>query len=398
MTFFEVMRGFMFLVNRKLLAIIGFSILLQACSQIDDYMLGKDNTPKPSPLAELHPKVKLVENWSTPISKPSKTSTYLKLKPAIRGNIIYTASTTGMVQAIDKSNSHLIWSKQLQNGVVSGPTVAEGYVAVGTDSSTVKLLSQADGHELWTFRVSSDALSKPVISRHKVIVKTIDGHLYAFDLKTGAKLWNDDHGAPSLILKASSSPVIMDKLALVGFSDGRLDAIDSETGRVDWQRSIAFASGSSDVERLVDIVADPIVRGDIVYLASYQGYVGALSLSSGQFVWRKPASIYKNMAIDSQNLYLTDSEDVIWAIDRQNGHVKWKQLSLKARGLTEPTLMGNRLIVGDKTGLLHVLATQNGELISRTQLSGSIDIAPAVAGNSVYIVTANGKLNRFSVS
>ena len=97
-------------------------------------------------------------------------------------------------------------------------------------------------------------------------------------------------------------------------------------------------------------------------------------------------------------MYFTDSSDVLWAIDRQNGQVKWKQLSLESRGLTEPILMGNRLVVGDRTGYLHILSTQNGEIISRKQLSGAIDIAPAVSENSIYVMTVNGKLNRLSVS
>ena len=387
----------MLFVNRKLV-VLGLLTLLQACTQIDDYMLGKDNTPKPAALKAFTPKIDLVEKWSVSMSKPSKASTYLKLKPSIHGNIIYTANANGMVQAIDKTTGKILWSKQLKEGVVSGPTVAEGYIALGTNRSSVVLLRQTDGSELQRLKVSGDALSKTVIMNHKAIVKTIDGNLYAFDLKTGKKLWVSEHGSPSLILKASSSPVIMGKLVLVGFSDGKLDAIDIQSGRIEWQRSIAFASGASDVERLVDIDADPIVQGDIVYLASYQGYVGALSLTSGQFVWRKPASVYKNLAIDATTLYVVDSNDVLWAFDKQSGLVKWKQLSLKARGLTEPVLIGNRLIVGDRTGFVHVLAAQSGALLSRKQLSGPIDIAPAVSGNSIFVMTVNGKLNRLSVS
>lgn len=384
-------------VNRKLV-IIGLVLLIQACTQIDDYLLGKDNTPKPMQLQDFKPKEKLVEDWSIALSKSSKASTYLKLKPVIRGDVIYTANASGTVQAINRNTGKLIWSKQLSQGVVSGPAVADGYVAVGTSRSSVILLGQTDGVKIRKFKLSGDPLSKPIITANKIIIKTIDGVVYAFDLKTGEKLWVSEHGSPSLILKASSSPVIMGQLAIIGFSDGRLDAIELQSGRVVWQRSIAFASGSSDVERLVDIDADPIVRGDVAYLASYQGYVGALSLGTGQFIWRKPASVYKNLAIDATTLYVTDSDDVVWGIDRQNGQVKWKQLSLKARGLSEPILMGHRLIVGDRTGYLHVLGTHNGELLARTKLSAPIDIAPAVAGNNIYVMTANGRLNRFSVS
>jgi outer membrane protein assembly factor BamB len=70
---------------------------------------------------------------------------------------------------------------------------------------------------------------------------------------------------------------------------------------------------------------------------------------------------------------------------------------LKARSLTEPVIMANRLLVGDKTGVLHVLSLQDGGFLSRKQLSGPIYNAPTVAGNEVYVLTGNGKLNQLAV-
>ena len=218
----------MIVANKKWVA-LGFCLLLQSCGQVDDYLLGKDNTPKPTALAAISPKMNLVENWSVPIGKSSKSRMYLKLKPMIHDNVVYTADAGGMVQAIDKSSGKALWANQLKQGLISGPAVAEGYIALGTNTASIVLLNQSNGHEVWQAKVSGDALSKPVIASHKVIAKTIDGNLYAFDLKTGEKLWGANHGAPGLILKASSSPVIVDKLALVGFSDGKLDAIDLQS-------------------------------------------------------------------------------------------------------------------------------------------------------------------------
>jgi outer membrane protein assembly factor BamB len=386
------------LFSKQMFVVLGSIMLLQACTQIDDYMLGKDNTPKPSPLVELKSKVRLLQDWSIPIGKASTASTYLKLKPAINGNMVYVANSNGMVHAVNQKTGHLLWSKQLNYNIMSGPAVANGYIALGTNRANVILLRQSDGTIAHELTVSGDVLSTPVITHSKVIIKTIDGYLYAFDLKSGEKLWASEHGSPGLMLKASSSPVLMDKMVLVGFSDGKLDAIEATSGLLVWQRSIAYASGASDVERLVDIDADPIVRNKIVYLASYQGYVGALSLESGQFIWRKPASVYKNMAIDAHTLYLTDTDDVIWAMDRDNGQIKWKQPALKARGLTEPVLLGDHLMVGDRTGYLHVFSAEDGECTARIVLSGPVNISPSVSGHSVYVMTSNGQLSRFSVS
>ncbi|HAZ7574521.1 TPA: outer membrane protein assembly factor BamB [Legionella pneumophila] len=372
--------------------------LIQGCTYVDDYMLGKDNTPQPKELKEIQPKVKMTQNWTAPVGKAHKTNEYLNIKPAIRGDIIYTADASGLVRAVSKKDGQIKWSTALKNNIVSGPTVASGYVAIGTNASTLVLLNQSDGKEIWQNKVSAEVLAPPAISRQKVIAKTIDGKVYAIDAVNGKQLWIADHGAPSLVLKASSSPIIVDDLVLVGFSDGKLDAFELQTGRLIWQRSIAYGMGASDVERLVDIDSDPIISNNVAYLATYQGYVGALSLSNGQFIWRKPASVYKNMLLSHNNLYFTDSNDVIWSLNSSTGQVNWKQTSLKARGLTEPALVEGNLAVGDKTGYLHILSTQTGELLGRSQLSGGVTVSPSVYGKNMYILTNNGMLNQLSVS
>ncbi|HAT2065247.1 TPA: outer membrane protein assembly factor BamB [Legionella pneumophila] len=372
--------------------------LTQGCTYVDDYMLGKDNTPQPKELKEIQPKVKMAQSWATPVGKAHKTNEYLNIKPAIRGDIIYTADTSGLVQAVSKKDGQIKWSTALKNNIVSGPTVANGYVAVGTNASTLVLLNQANGKEVWQNKVSAEVLAPPAISHQKVIAKTIDGKVYAIDAVNGKQLWVADHGAPSLVLKASSSPIIVDDLVLVGFSDGKLDALELQTGRLIWQRSIAYGMGASDVERLVDIDSDPIISNNVAYLATYQGYVGALSLSNGQFIWRKPASVYKNMLLSHNNLYFTDSNDVLWSLSSSTGQVNWKQTSLKARGLTAPALVGGNLAVGDKTGYLHILSTQTGELLGRSQLSGGVTVSPSVSGKNMYVLTNNGMLNQLSVS
>lgn len=384
-------------MNIRLLILL-FCVLVQGCTQVDDYMFGKDNTPKPKDLKPIESKIKVAQNWTSPIGKAHKKSEYLKIKPVIQGDVIYTADASGLVQAVAKKNGQIKWSSQLKNGIVSGPRVAEGFVVVATNASTVVLLNQINGKELWENKVSAEVLSPPALSHHKVIAKSIDGKVFAFDAVTGKPLWSVDHGSPSLVLKASSSPIIVGNLVLIGFSDGKLDAIELETGRVMWQRSIAYASGTSDVERLVDIDADPIVKDKIAYLASYQGYIGALSLDDGQFLWRKSGSVYKNMILKDSNLYLTDSNDVIWSLNRLTGQVNWKQTKLKARGLTEPTLLNGDLVVGDKTGYLHFISAQTGEILARSQLSGSVSISPNVTGRNLYVLTDNGMLNQLSVS
>lgn len=384
----------------KKICCIGIVLSLSACNKVDNYLLGEDNTLKPKELKPLKSKnlTQLQEKWSLSAGSGKKSNGYLKLKPVVQDKTVYAADASGLISVVSAADGKLLWSKQLKEGLISGPALGQGYLLVGTDSSKIIALSKDTGQELWQAGLSGDALAKPLIAQNKAIIKTIDGNIYAFDLKTGKQVWLSEHGAPSLILKTSSSPVMVDnKIILVGHSDGKMDAINIETGQLLWQKSIAFAQGSSDVERLVDIDADPIVQGDKVLLATYQGYIGALSLQNGEFIWRKPASTYSNIVAKGDSIFMTDSNDVVWSINKQTGLVNWKQLKLKARGLTEPSIMGDRIVFGDKTGMLHVLSTQTGECIGRAELGGGIMVSPSVSGNSVYVMSANGKLSRYAV-
>src|SRR5580704_1475590 len=111
---------------RFLVLVLVLPILIQGCSKVDDYILGKDNTPQPKDLRTIEPQLKVAQNWTASVGKAHKGNEYLKLKPVIQGNIIYTADTNGLVQAVNKNDGKVRWSTQLKHGIVSGPTVAEG--------------------------------------------------------------------------------------------------------------------------------------------------------------------------------------------------------------------------------------------------------------------------------
>ncbi|MFI4919570.1 MAG: PQQ-binding-like beta-propeller repeat protein, partial [Legionellales bacterium] len=160
-------------------------VLMQGCSTVDDYMLGKDNTPKPKDMEQIQSKIKMSQNWSVAVAKPHKTNDYLKLKPVIIGDNVYIADVSGIIQNVSANNGRIKWTAKLKHAIVSGPTVADGYIAVGTSASTLALFRQADGQKLWQIKVSGEVLSPPAISNKKVIAKTIDGKVFAFDVTSG---------------------------------------------------------------------------------------------------------------------------------------------------------------------------------------------------------------------
>jgi outer membrane protein assembly factor BamB len=373
-------------------------VVIISCTHIDNYMLGKDNTPPPTPLTEINPKLVVNKDWSKKVGS-STASRYVQLSPVIYANNVYTANNNGTVVATNTGNSETLWQQKLPQKIVSGPYVSGNYLTVATGNAQIYVLDKKNGKLLWHKPVSNEVLSSPVISNGTLLAKTIDGNLFAFDVQNGQKKWVYEHGSPSLILKASSSPVPLKDSVILGNTDGKLDGVNLANGQLMWQRSIAYSQGASEVERLVDIDATPIVIGGVVYTASYQGYLTALSLETGNFLWKSKLSTYKDLAVSKNELFTTDSHDIISAFNRANGRVLWRQEGLKDRHVSAPVVVGNKaVVVADGQGVVHLLSPANGKFISRVMLSEPVLGKPAVKGNDIFITTANGALVKLSMS
>ena len=121
-------------------------------------------------------------------------------------------------------------------------------------------------------------LAPPIADRGTVIVRTGDGKLFGLDTASGKRKWVYDRTIPVLTLRGTSTPVIYDGFVIAGFDNGRLVALDIATGKQEWETRLGVPSGRSDLERMVDIDAEPFIIDDIAYVASFQASIAALSL------------------------------------------------------------------------------------------------------------------------
>jgi hypothetical protein len=59
-------------------------------------------------------------------------------------------------------------------------------------------------------------------------------------------------------------------------------------------------------------------------------------------------------------------------------------------------LFGRAVVVGDSTGLLHLLSRDNGSPLNRLSTDGSaISVGPVLAGNTLVVVTRKGGVYGF---
>lgn len=379
---------------------IGFiwilSLVVSGCSWFSDFYT-EDTQDPPSELTSFDEVYNVVRVWSTDTGAGSNQQ-HLKLTPAVEGNRIFVADHKGRVQAVDLESGKRLWKVETRAEISAGPGTGSGLVIVGTRNAEILALNATDGSSKWRTAVSSEVLSVPRVSAGVVIVRTVDGRIRALDVDTGHRLWIYDRREPVLTLRGNSSPVVNQDIGLVGFDGGKLSALLLSSGRLLWESSIAVPRGRSELDRLVDIDGDPVILNGVVYVVSYQGNVAALSLDSGRLLWTRKMSSYAGLDVTDTQLFVTDDQSEVWALDRNSGAALWKQDKLRWRSLTAPVVMNNNVVVADFEGYIHWLSGEDGRLVARGRSDSSgLTSAPIVVGEMLVAQGRSGELTAFRI-
>lgn len=365
--------------------------LLTACSYFED-----EDIVKPAKLTDVTSKIQVTTVWTNKTADGALDH-YLKLTPAFAGDRIFTVSHRGVMKAIDAKTGSDIWSVKTQQAMTSGVAVDSRLLFVGTDAGRLLAYRQSDGHFVWQAPVSNDILATPVVAAGKVIAKTADGRVYAFDAQNGQQIWDFVSPNADLILRGSSMPKVVGDLVINGIANGQVVALNLNDGHVEWKQTVAESTGSSTVERMTDIAADPVIVDKTIYIVTYQGQVAALALN-GKILWQKALSSYAGFTVGPKYIYAVDAHDHIWAFARNSGDVLWEQECLNNRGLSAPTIFGKYLVVGDFEGYVHWLSLVNGKIVARDRAARSEIIVPPLAKNDgIYVMTKDGKLVKYNI-
>lgn len=387
---------------KRLFASLLLSGLLSGCATVSSWMSGftggEDNAEPPTPLTDISDPVPLNRLWSTDVGVGFDEQ-FVDLVPAAYGEDLYVADRRGRVAAVNAGTGKRDWEVRTKAAVSAGPGAGEGLVLLGTSDAEVLALDSADGSLLWKTRVGSEVLSVPQIDLGKVIVQTADGDIVALDAKDGRQLWVYDRSVPVLTLRGTSTPAVEHGAVIAGFANGKLVALSADNGFVAWEASVAIPKGRSELERMVDIDADPVIAGGAVYVVTFQGRVAVLDIQNGNMGWKRDMSSHTGLGVDFSQVYVTDELGHVWALSRSTGATEWKQDQLAYRGVTGPEPFDEYVAVGDAEGYLHLLSRYDGHIAARVRVdSAGIKARPLAWHDVLYVYGNSGVLAAYSLS
>lgn len=327
---------------------------------------------------------------------------FSELKPAVGYGKIFAADRDGVIMALDPSDGTVLWEQDLEADVAAklagGISLSYGKLFIGSENGEVIALDEETGEVVWRAPVEGEVLAKPLVDEGLVVVNTGRGVLQALDADSGEATWQLSSEVPNLTLRGDSAPVSISGGIFWGQANGRLAGALMNNGQMLWQQPIGSPKGGTEIDRLVDVDAAPVIAGDRLYAIGYNGSLVSIELRTGQAAWKRNYSSAKDFVIDGSQLYLVTDKDHVVAVDIRSGTELWQNPDLEYRLLSAPSVVNGYVVLGDSEGYLHWLDPYTGEFVAQQQLDDSgIAVSPVPLEDGYLVITREGRMNKMQM-
>lgn len=311
-----------------------------------------------------------------------------------RGDRFVVAQGDGLIRALSAADGREIWSGNVGSKLSAGVGSDGRFAAVVTRENELVVLDA--GRPAWRKALPTPVVAAPLVAGERVFVLTLDRQVIAFDALDGRKIWELRRPGESLTL-AKAGVLTTFKDTLVAGQGARLAGIDPLKGTVRWEANVAQPRGTNEVERLADVVGPAVREGDLLCARAFQFAVGCVNAERGSPVWSRNVGGTNGVAGNAELIVAGDASDRLSAWRLSNGDLIWSGDQFLNRRLSEPVVIGKRVLVGDYEGLVHVVDAETGKTVQRLSTDGSAVVAaPALIGKTALFATRNGGFYAFS--
>jgi len=368
------------------------SLLLTACSS--------PSSRPATPLSEtLESSVELTRDWFYFLHDSADAYNRLAFEPVAVNGVLYAATAKGQITLLDAKSGSFISRWDIAESISYGLTTDGQYLYVSTDNAEIIAIG-LDGIEIWRTALTSRVLGKAAVNNQLLYVLSQDGYLVALDRKTGQQVWLYDSGNPKLTIFGDASPVIAGAQVVAAFASGRIQGFRQETGDLLWSQELGKAKGRTDLKRINDSDASPVVVNQkFVFGNSLQDEVLLISLENGRPVKKYPYGSRHSVIPFTDTLVIQLNNDSIIGLHPQTGDLLWENQDFVYRELTDAAIWQGFLAFGDKFGWLHVVDPNTGISVARYQVDHiGISGKPLSLGKQLIVQGESGRFKSFSMT
>jgi outer membrane protein assembly factor BamB len=372
------------------LMVVGLALAVSGCSTVGGWFGSGSAKAKPAELVEFKPSVSLGEAWKV---ETGDAAGHL-FHPQAEGEDVFAAGGSQVVR-IAVATGNTVWKTDAGVKLSAGAGVGQGLVLAGSGKGDLLALDAASGQVRWKVALSSEVTGQLLAVADVVIARTGDGRVHGLAAADGSRKWLYSRNLPALSLRGSGGMLVRDEVLYAGFPGGKLVALNAANGAQLWEATVALPRGATELERVADVMGNPVVDERQVCAVAYQGRVACFDRRNGAPLWARDTSSNSGLAMDERNIYVTDDKDAVTAYDKTSGRAGWRQDKLARRQVTAPLVLGDWVVVADGQGVVHVLSADDGSFVARAKVDSSVRTAPVDIGPGFAVQTAKGSVAAF---
>lgn len=193
----------------------------------------------------------------------------LKTSPVVVGDDIYIGSTNGKLYSIgtDKTKN---WEFTTGDAVLSSPTYVNKTVLFGSNDGSIYCLNKSNGDLVWKTDLNNKVISSPTVDEHdnSVFIGSDEGNMTCLDVRDGTIKWSHSAGD-----KVRSTAALKDKLLAFGSNNGVLYVLNKYTGAEE------FTYNPGTVLFNSAITSSPVINGNSLFFGDDSGNMYSLNVN-----------------------------------------------------------------------------------------------------------------------
>ncbi|MBX2825049.1 MAG: outer membrane protein assembly factor BamB [Gammaproteobacteria bacterium] len=259
---------------------------------------------------------------------------------------LYVADRDGIIIALDRENGKTRWEYTMTSAVLAPVAAGFGAIVVRSADGRIAGLNAEDGTERWSNTYTPPALTvhgygQPILLGDGVLLGLDDGKVVALSLDAGRVLWESTVSFPAGRSEVErlvdvDADILVDNTSIYAANyQGALVKLEPARGRPLWSTPFSTTAGFTQLDdvlvavdstdRVVALSKDdgtelwdqsalvgrrltqPVVVGDVVLVADFEGFVHLLSTGDGSLVGRLRAGdepVLQLIAHDEQSVLL----------------------------------------------------------------------------------------------
>lgn len=328
--------------------------------------------------AVVAPLTALDARWVVPFDTPPAAPAGFDASTA------YVPLKGGQLVAVDLDRGVVRWRLDVATALT--PATGGGMVFT-TSTTTIEARDAQTGATKWSAALPGGAAAPLYWDTGWLLASTASGDLAAFRANDGTLVWRQALGAP---LSTAPAPAL-DRLHLP-LADGRLVAVSLATGETIW------------TQRVIGRITALVALDEQLVFGTSEKYVVSLDLERGRERWKRRVGgdVAGLPAADDKRIYFASRDNVLRAVDRGNGNLRWKAI-LPSRPAGGPLRLPNAVMMPLVSSEISGYEPETGKALTPIKAAGELGTQPFLRAAArmtqprLIAVSRDGQLQAFGL-